>query len=71
MIEEQKGFYKPLFFKTLPPPNNMQRYLDKKFDIKIKSGGRNWIRTSEGVSQQIYSLPPLAAWVSYHPQRKL
>ena len=28
-------------------------------------GGRNWIRTSEGVSQQIYSLPPLATWVSY------
>ena len=32
-----------------------------------KSGGRSWIRTSEGVSQQIYSLPPLATWVSYHP----
>jgi hypothetical protein len=30
-----------------------------------KNGGRNWIRTSEGVSQQIYSLPPLATWVSY------
>jgi len=30
------------------------------------NGGRNWIRTSEGVSQQIYSLPPLATWVSYH-----
>ncbi len=32
-----------------------------------KNGGRNWIRTSEGVSQQIYSLPPLATWVSYRP----
>ena len=32
-----------------------------------KSGGRNWIRTNEGVSQQIYSLPPLATWVSYQP----
>ncbi len=31
-------------------------------------GGGNWIRTSEGVSQQIYSLPPLATWVS-HPCR--
>ena len=30
------------------------------------SGGRCWIRTSEGVSQQIYSLPPLATWVTYH-----
>ena len=29
-----------------------------------KSGGGRWIRTTEGVSQQIYSLPPLAAWVS-------
>src|SRR5213078_1708690 len=28
-------------------------------------GGRCWIRTSEGVSQQIYSLPPLATWVTY------
>jgi hypothetical protein len=29
----------------------------------------DWIRTSEGVSQQIYSLPPLATWVSYQPSR--
>src|SRR5439155_26601016 len=33
-------------------------------------GGRNWIRTSEGVSQQIYSLPPLATWVSYHTTQR-
>jgi hypothetical protein len=33
--------------------------------LRKESGGRNWIRTSEGVSQQIYSLPPLATWVSY------
>ena len=26
----------------------------------MTSGGRGWIRTSVGVSQQIYSLPPLA-----------
>jgi hypothetical protein len=25
-----------------------------------RSGGRTWIRTREGVSQQIYSLPSLA-----------
>jgi hypothetical protein len=38
------------------------------FEVGLsKSGGRNWIRTSEGVSQQIYSLPPLATWVSYQP----
>ena len=28
------------------------------------SGGGGRIRTYEGISQQIYSLPPLAAWVS-------
>ena len=34
----------------------------------LEAGGGRWIRTTEGVSQQIYSLPPLAAWVSlrYH-----
>ncbi|CAG9209858.1 hypothetical protein BCAR13_1910001 [Paraburkholderia caribensis] len=26
----------------------------------LKSGGGGWIRTNVGVSQQIYSLPPLA-----------
>lgn len=36
-------------------------------EVEKENGGRNWIRTSEGVSQQIYSLPPLATWVSYHP----
>src|SRR5690242_9777761 len=30
----------------------------------MQPGGGRWIRTTEGVSQQIYSLPPLAAWVS-------
>ena len=29
-----------------------------------RANGGRWIRTTEGVSQQIYSLPPLAAWVS-------
>ena len=28
-----------------------------------RSGGGGRIRTYEGISQQIYSLPPLAAWV--------
>jgi hypothetical protein len=34
-------------------------------DWPSEDGGRCWIRTSEGVSQQIYSLPPLATWVTY------
>src|SRR5690242_20272712 len=32
--------------------------------LERRHGGGRWIRTTEGVSQQIYSLPPLAAWVS-------
>src|SRR5690242_11098078 len=32
--------------------------------VALRPGGGRWIRTTEGVSQQIYSLPPLAAWVS-------
>ena len=28
--------------------------------LQTQSGGGDWIRTSVGVSQQIYSLPPLA-----------
>ena len=34
------------------------------FPVQPETGGGRWIRTTEGVSQQIYSLPPLAAWVS-------
>ncbi len=30
---------------------------------RSRGGGGGRIRTYEGVSQQIYSLPPLAAWV--------
>ena len=35
--------------------------------IDLESGGQEWIRTIEGVSQQIYSLPRLATSV---PTRK-
>ena len=41
----------------------MPRGITCKHDQQTTGGGR-WIRTTEGVSQQIYSLPPLAAWVS-------
>ena len=33
---------------------------------KKKNGGQRWIRTTEGVSQQIYSLPHLATLVFAH-----
>ena len=32
----------------------------------LEAGGGRWIRTTEGVSQQIYSLPPLTARVPTH-----
>lgn len=32
--------------------------------LHLKGGGGSWIRTSVGVSQQIYSLPPLATRAS-------
>lgn len=30
----------------------------------IENGGQSWIRTNEGISQEIYSLPRLTASVS-------
>ena len=40
------------------------RLLDLTSGSREGDGGQWRIRTSEGVSQQIYSLPPLAAWVT-------
>jgi hypothetical protein len=34
-------------------------------------GGGGRIRTYEGISQQIYSLPPLAAWVPLHKMSRV
>jgi hypothetical protein len=41
-------------------------FVKPKIEAKNQNfvGGGRWIRTTEGMSQQIYSLPPLAAWVS-------
>ena len=36
-----------------------------------KSSGQRWIRTTEGVSQQIYSLPHLATLVFARPQSRI
>ena len=55
--------------------NRSRRFCRTKFSFRwfqstskrcpmFKLGGGRWIRTTEGMSQQIYSLPPLAAWVS-------
>ena len=40
----------PLNYSRMASPSNLPAF----------SGGGGWIRTSVGVSQQIYSLPPLA-----------
>ena len=45
-------------------------------DIRYSShpaggSGRSWIRTSEGISQQIYSLPRLATSVSARERERL
>ena len=37
--------------------------LVKRQRTSVDRSGRERIRTSEGVRQQIYSLPPLATWV--------
>ena len=36
-----------------------------------KKGGRRWIRTTEGIRQQIYSLPHLATLVFARPVFRL
>src|SRR5258706_15208048 len=56
--------------RVIPARKNHQRDFWRNrspFFASGGGGGRCWIRTSEGVSQQIYSLPPLATWVTYQP----
>ena len=42
---------------------NEARYQAALHPVEVLKNGRERIRTSEGVRQQIYSLPPLATWV--------
>ena len=53
----------PSAWKAEVLPLNYSRFVQLK-PATLETGGGRWIRTTEGVSQQIYSLPPLAAWVS-------
>ncbi|GEM_PF-1651725 len=48
--------------KSEAPPKRGRRPV--RGDPDGPTGGQNWIRTSEGIRHQIYSLTPLAAWVS-------
>ena len=55
----------PSAWKAEVLPLNYSRIGSACHNLKLhETGGGRWIRTTEGVSQQIYSLPPLAAWVS-------
>ncbi len=49
-----------------PPDKKSVHRNDERF--WKNNGGQSWIRTSVGVSQQIYSLPPLATRASTHPR---
>ncbi len=46
---------------------NGGRRIGTRGERKGGDGGQSWIRTSEGVSQRIYSPPRLATSVSTHP----
>ena len=55
----------------LHPQSKLLNYIHSYFTYSAptsfatySSGGESWIRTNVGVSQQIYSLPPLAARAS-------
>ena len=48
----------------LPDPISVSR-------LRGGKSGRSWIRTSEGISQQIYSLPRLATSVSARERERL
>gem|GEM_PF-2200230 len=52
-----------LAWKARALPLSYARNIPK--DI-IKNGGERWIRTTEGIRRQIYSLLHLAALVSHH-----
>ena len=55
----------PSAWKAEVLPLNYSRAVTAEASCRVgTTGGGRWIRTTEGVSQQIYSLPPLAAWVS-------
>ncbi len=41
-------------------------HLQNRYLYKEKNGGEEWIRTTVGRSQQIYSLPPLATRAPHH-----
>ena len=57
----------PLNYTRIPSRREYAGYVDRQerraTGLPSATGGGDRIRTYEGMSQQIYSLPPLAAWV--------
>jgi hypothetical protein len=51
------------YTRALAPENTHARAAHDAAPPDRQTGGGGRIRTYEGMSQQIYSLPPLAAWV--------
>ena len=47
--------------EPLGGPHPTPIFCTKKTSLQMFFGGRGWIRTTEAITQQIYSLPPLAA----------
>ncbi len=52
-------------------PQIKLRTNNQNINKSSKRGGQRWIRTTEGVSQQIYSLPHLATLVFARPDEKI
>ena len=57
------AYGQPLFLSSLPALYKAQKTDASTSCRCIGRGGQRWIRTTEGVSQQIYSLPHLATLV--------
>ena len=50
----------PLNYSRTDQNRSSQLQAYRRIYMLVFAGGGDWIRTSVGVSQQIYSLPPLA-----------
>ena len=58
--------YQLSYFRKNKPHQSAPRCLERLLQPRPVFSGKRWIRTTEGVRQQIYSLPHLATLVSSH-----
>ena len=56
--------YQLSYFRKNKPHQSAPRCLERLLQPRPVCSGKRWIRTTEGVRQQIYSLPHLATLVS-------